>query len=148
MRRSALTRRTPLKPSGHSLRRARLRPLSDKTIDGRDARRAAVAEALRRDGGVCQAPPYLERCAHPDLVLSEGAWRWRGRRVPACGGRLVGHEPAHRRNVDVADPAEILSLCVTHNAWLEDEPDLGYATGLLVRGNGRRLRGNPPNQQG
>lgn len=120
-------------------RAGRLAPRSQKRIDEAEARRACVEAVFARDR-VCQFFPQLSdymRITPADLRKHAG--------LPPCWGDLTGHEPAHRRNVDYLDPVNVIALCVRHNGFLEDCTGIwrqhAEGCGLLVRGNGKPLRG-------
>ena len=114
-------------------RKTRLAPMSDKTKEQAPGRRACVAAVIARDGG-CVFWRYVTEATKlgtPEwlsvadvTVMSE------------CWGDLTAHESAHRRNSDATNPDDCICLCTFHNNWLEDHPALGYATGLLEKGNG------------
>ncbi len=126
------------------MKRSPLRPISRKRQDRRLSRAVCVVAVVARDGG-CLFLAYANtldfvRKAGTPLTPFSGLI-WNGRHIPLkCWGPPTAHEPAHRRNVDPNDPASAICLCSFHNGFIENEPDFGYATGLLVRGNGLPLR--------
>lgn len=134
MKRSPLHRRSTLRSQGFALP-----ALSKKRKAQVQARAVCVATVIERDGH-CQFHRLVS--AHwGELSASQHA------RVLAawdCHGRLTAHEPAHRRNVDITDPASCMAVCQFHNGFAEDEPALSYLIGLLVKGNGLGLRGSLP----
>ena len=137
---------SPLKPSAKPLRRYTwLKKVSAKRLRETPARRRCVDAVIARDGG-CVFLTYVGTLAlvlYGELVLDpvRKEVEWQGRRIPLNHqGPLTAHEPAHRRNADYLDPSSAICLCSFHNTFIENEPEFGYATGLLVRGNGLRLR--------
>ena len=109
-----------------------LNKVSERRLREAPARRACVAAVIERDR-VCQFPAAVARWYESQRECGLFVF-------PNCFGPLTAHEPAHRRNCDYTDPAACICTCWGHNQYLEDHPEFGYATGLLVRGNGLKLR--------
>lgn len=149
MKRSPITRRVALKRTGwttpnsstrvvstaNSNARSPLAKVSAKRKAEREARRGCVEAVIARDR-VCQFPRLVE--AYLPVASAEDL-RQLGK-APGCFGDLVGHEPAHSRNVDRTDPANVIALCVGHNGYVETLGSLAYRIGVLEHGNGRPIR--------
>lgn len=88
-----------------------------------------------RDNFRCQFPVFVAK--YVNLTGEAAPIAEKDRK---CYGTLCAHEPAHRRNVDILDPANSVTSCSFHNGWAEDHPALAYEIGWLVRGNGAPLR--------
>ena len=115
-----------------------IRRVSEKRLREAPARRKCV-EAVKARDKVCQFWPKAE--AYWRTYGLEAYQELRGLvPIPGCWGPLTAHEVAHRRNSDFTNPNDCIALCYAHNGWLEDHPQFGYDTGLLVRGNGLPLR--------
>lgn len=117
------------------MKRSRIKPFSVKRLAQREARRACVAEVIARDG-VCQFPSAYENFRN---YFGHSPFSHNEPRI-ACMGDLVGHEPAHSRNVDRNNPSNVIALCWYHNQLAEDEPLAFQTMGLSVKGNGYPLR--------
>lgn len=116
--REPIRRHTPLqRAAGDFIRRTRIKPVSAKRqreAIGRAAVRSAVYE---RDDW---------RCA-----LSDPATR------PIAAGRCDGHTTVHHLLKQSQGgeyvPENLLTMCARHNDWVEEEPKLAWAIGLVVR---------------
>ena len=111
-----------------------MRKVSDKRLAREAARDECRKIVFARDKNRCQFSVRLAEYVHEYgmLDLPNGSQR--------CFGPLHLHEPAHRRNVDIADPDECMVLCDGHNGWCEDHPLIAEALGLIEKGNGFPLR--------
>lgn len=117
MKRSALTRRTPLARTGRLRSRSRVVKRGDKTRDAYLRRRraaqpfpATVRRSIEaRSGGVCEWPACHTRATdlHHRLMRSQG-------------GQHTASNVAH--------------LCRRHHRHIHDHPAESYQTGWLIRG--------------
>ena len=112
MKRSALTRKTPLRHGGKRMKRSPLKPISEKrraTLPARERCRQAV---LERDGGRCRAK-------------LPGCWKF----------ATEVHEPLPRgRGGDETDPAACIALCPACHRQIHDNPAWATANGWTVSG--------------
>lgn len=113
------------------VKRTPMRQVSKKRAAERPGRRAAVAEAKRRDGGKCQWPIRLAA-----YEAEHGPREWR---IPRkCYGPITPHEPKGMRNVDREDASEIICACLMHNEAVEN----------ISPAEGRLLGFRPENRNG
>lgn len=113
MRRGGPLRSDPEKARAWRRRGKRLRPVSDKRREGSADRRAVVAHAL--DGQRC-ALIGQSRCHGPLTPhrLRKGSAGWDRRTAGYVEGNVV-------------------PLCSFHNGWVEDNPVVAEALGMVVR---------------
>lgn len=110
MKRSRLSRRTPLRSTGGLSRTSGLKPVSRKQVR-RNARWAKVrVQALVRDRGLCQ------RCGAEATDVHHRQGR--------VGDRMF--------RLDL-----LVSVCRACHDWIELNRQLAYAQGWLVRRNGK-----------
>ncbi len=126
MKRSPLPRRqTPLaRATGDLIRRTRLKPVSAKRQRealGRAAVRAAVFE---RDEWTCR----LGWSAQVIRMTTEAT-----RRFPHCYGPLTPHHLLKTTQGGRYTEENLVSLCATHNDWVEQEPLVAWRMGLVIR---------------
>jgi len=113
MKRTPLTRRTPLAGGSSKLTTRKALPLRSPKRAGEAAQRASVVlEVKHRDGWACRAAQ-----AAPEVV---------------CGGRLEVHEPIPRSAWPgvhlLADHA--VAVCAAHHRWIGAHPLDAHAVGL------------------
>lgn len=102
-----------MKRGGPLKRRTRLKPRSAKVEAARDEH-AVVREAVfKRDSYTCRIAPFL-----PDLP---------------CRGRLTPHHVLKASQGGKYTVENLVSACVFHNDWCEDNPDDAVALGLVKR---------------
>jgi len=82
-----------------------------------DARRDVRMQLFARDEGHCLlAPVGAERTA----------WG-------PCSGPWTPHHPEKAWKGGEYSLRALVTLCARHNSWVEDEPDLAWKLGLVVR---------------
>jgi len=115
-RRTPLTRTTPLRSGAPPRRGGRLAPVSAKRAAQRPARDEIRAQVFARDG---------HRCL---LADQQGG-------VPSCLGRLTPHHLRKASQQGGYTLANLVTLCVRHNDWLETDVGARFArlAGLVVR---------------
>ena len=127
MKRTALHRSTPLRPSGKPLRRSvwtvRRKPIkaiSDKARAKLPARRKCVRIVLERDGGCVFWRRPIEDLSAEQL-----------RGIDVCSGPLDVHEPGHRsQGADPTDPDQCVCVCRHHHSWAHEHPVAAKVLGL------------------
>lgn len=104
-----------------------MRAVSKKRAKAAPANRTVRAAVFERD---------RYRCVLADLERSPVFMNKSGRDEPECAGELTPH---HRRKASSAGAysmENLLTLCVFHNCFVEDNPDVvraDYGTWLVVR---------------
>jgi hypothetical protein len=121
MKRSPLTRRTPLRSSTSLNRRSRLRPMSTKRRRQASARRALVEAVKERQGGRClgaEVWPEIscEGVLEVDEIIGRGVW---------AAGYLV--------------PENCQALCSAHHRAKHAFPAEALRRGLRRLGSSRRV---------
>jgi hypothetical protein len=102
-------KRTPLQ------RRTRLKPMSDRRRAEHDASRPVVRAVFERDGGC-----VLARYVGPATV-------------PACFGALTPHHLRKKSALGEWTRRNLVTLCSSHNNWVECQPALARELGLVIR---------------
>lgn len=136
MKRTPLTRKTPLKRGTSQLKRTALTPMSDR-------RRAVNKERAKAQEAAWGPRPW--KC----YVTTEQFFRTLTVRqknlslvMGPCYGEVNGHEilsraRAGRTDANLLDVSGQVPLCNRHNEWVETHPETSLTLGLARHGDGR-----------
>ena len=109
-----LKRGKPLNAGGSSLKRSGgLAPMSDARRAQLPARAVVRAAVFERDNHQCRIAPLLT-----------GEWS-------RCFGRLTAHHLKKESQGGNYTMGNLISACVFHNDWVEDQPELARQLGLV-----------------
>jgi len=131
MKRSPLTRRTPLARGGPLKRRTRLAAMSPKRRREQNERRALVARELARrptcEAGRSIRSWRLTRFTPEQADRLDAGW--------GCLGYAAElHEPLTRaRGGSALDPANTIAICRHCHEWIHSHPEAATSLGLLRR---------------
>ena len=140
MKRTPLTRRTPLRAKSGLKRKTRLRSMSPKRRRDQRTRSEMVREELAKRE-LCEAGAriYQYRLATYGQTNADRL----NATAHSCAGLAIElHEPLTRaRGGSILDPANTVAICRSCHNWIHDHPKGATELGLLQSTNSGTARG-------
>lgn len=127
-------RRSAMQSSGTPARGTPLKQQSNKKAAERREREPIRQAVLERDGHRCQMQKVVDRSTE----LHDVAGR--------CYGRLEVHHLDKESQGGAYTLTNLLTLCATHNLWVENNPTVAHRLGLVIR-RGDRGTLDPPQRK-